>query len=74
MVSTDAAGEGKVKWNSFITGEWDEDPDCLLSCLWYLPARGDGNFIESLESGGSHLAFADVGGATDFFPLSVWPN
>lgn len=57
-----------MKWDVFIIGEWDEDPDCLLSHLWYLPARGDGNFIEPLEGGGlgSHLAFAVGGGATDF--------
>lgn len=68
MVSTDTAGEGKVKWDVFIIGEWNEDPDCLLSHLWYLPARGDGNFTEPLEGGGlgSHLAFAVGGGATDF--------
>ena len=52
----------------FTIGKWDEDPDCLVSRLRYLPPRGDGNLTESLESGGlgSHLAFAGVDGATDF--------
>ena len=68
MVSADTAGEGKVKWDGFTIGKWDEDPDCLVSRLRYRPPRGDGNLTESLESGGlgSHLAFAGVDGATDF--------